>query len=322
MTSRDEPAPPGLRLLDYVFVLRPANLVPLWLFYLNGARLAMRTSDLPLGFFHPSGRVLVGFAAMTAVLGFGYLANQIADVETDRLNRKLHFLPSGLISLRSAWTEAALLVAVAAGLSVWVTASFRWALAAALVLNMTYSLPPVRAKAKAPCDIIWNALGFGIVATLAGASSAAGPSAAIAWRSVAYALAVGGVFASSTILDISGDRALGLRTSAVSLGERRTGALSIALLSAAAVTGAIARDGIALFGSALSLPLMVWAHMTGERAHRIAAGEVSVGVFALLVGLRCPALLALLALVYFGSRGYYRARFGVCYPGPGPREVG
>ncbi len=36
-----------------------------------------------------------------------------------------------------------------------------------------------------------------------------------------------------------------------------------------------------------------------------------------IASIRAPYLLLLLALVYFGSRAYYRARFGLSYPGAG-----
>jgi hypothetical protein len=42
-----------------------------------------------------------------------------------------------------------------------------------------------------------------------------------------------------------------------------------------------------------------------------------VGAVAVVASIRAPYLLPLLAVVYFGSRSYYRARFGFSYPGAG-----
>jgi 4-hydroxybenzoate polyprenyltransferase len=315
MGSRDR----ALRLLDYVFVLRPATLVPLWLFYLNGSTLAASRLSIRLPLFYPARDVALGFVAMTSILGAAFLLNQIADVESDRINEKLYFLPRGIISIRAALLEATLLVILGVGCSVPLSTPFRWLLAASLVLGVTYSVPPVRAKARTPHDLVWNALGFGLVATLAGWSSVGALSREPLWIGLGYSLAVGGVVASTTILDRDGDEASGLRTTGVALGEQRTSVLAIALLVAAAGVGVVVRDPVAALGPILSLPMMVWSHRSGERSNRILANQISVALFSVLVGIRFPFFLVLFALVYLSSRAYYRARFGVSYPGPGTR---
>jgi len=132
-----------------------------------------------------------------------------------------------------------------------------------------------------------------------------------------YTVAVAGVTASTTIPDLEGDRAGGMRTTAAVLGARGASVLTLALVAAAAVGGALLRDPLGFFGPLLSLPLLVRAHLTGERAHRVAANQIMVAVFALVVSVRTPYLLVLLAVVYFGSRAYYRARFDFTYPEAG-----
>ena len=89
------------------------------------------------------------------------------------------------------------------------------------------------------------------------------------------------------------------------------------LVAAAGIAGALLRDPVGFFGPLLSLPMLVRAHLTRDRAHRIAANQFAVGAFVIVASIRAPYLLLLLALVYFGSRGYYRARFGFSYPGAG-----
>jgi hypothetical protein len=93
--------------------------------------------------------------------------------------------------------------------------------------------------------------------------------------------------------------------------------LTIVLVGAAALCGAALRDPLAFFGSLASLPLFVVAHFTCARWHRVAANQIMVVAFALVVAFRVPYMLLLLALVYVGSRIYYRARFGMSYPGAG-----
>ena len=130
-------------------------------------------------------------------------------------------------------------------------------------------------------------------------------------------VAVAGVTASTTVLDVEGDRAERLKTTAAVLGTSGASALTLALVAAAGIAGAVVRDPLGLLGPVLSLPLLVRAHVTRDRAHRIAANQVMVAAFAVVASIRAPYLLLLLAFVYFGSRGYYRARFGFSYPGAG-----
>jgi len=306
-----------VRGLDFVFVLRPAALVPLWIFFLAGARLAASENAIPFPPFRPPRSVLTGLLAMTLVLAGGYILNQMRDLATDRENRKLLLLDRGIVSLGAAQTEIVVLWVSAALLSFWLSPSFRGILAASLALSITYSLPPVRAKARMPWDLVWNAAGFGVAGALSGYASVAALGGRALAVGVVYGLAVAGIIASTTILDVAGDRKAGLRTTALVLGERGAGLLAIALLAVAGILGLVLGDAVAAFGSLLSLPLLVRAEWSGRRPDRIAAHQVAVAVFAVLVGVHAVYLLFGVAAITFVSRFYYRRRFGFVYPGRG-----
>ena len=306
-----------LRVLDFIFILRPTVVVGMWVFFFAGAALAARAGGGSLPLFPPPRALLLGFGAMTAVLGGGCLLNQISDVETDRVNEKLFFLPRGIISMRAAWVELAVVWLLAAVLAAPLSAGFKVVLAASLLLNVTYSAPPVRAKSQCPWDMVWNGLGFGLASAAAGWASVAPLTPAIILLGLTYTLAVAGVTASTTVLDVEGDRALGLRTTAAVLGTSGASTLTLVLVAAAGLMGAVLRDPLGFFGPALSLPLLVRAHVTRDRGHRIAANQLMVAAFVVVASLRAPYLLLLLAIVYFGSRSYYKIRFGFSYPGAG-----
>ncbi len=305
------------RPLDFIFLARPTSLVPLWIFQMAGAWEATRALGRPLPAFGASPPVLLGLLSMTLLLAGGYVLNQIFDLESDRANRKLFLLADGFISLRAAWAELSALWGLAAACSLWLPGQFRLALVASLVLNVTYSTPPARIKARPFVDLLWNGLGFGATAFAAGWSCVAPLGPAWLLPGLSYTLAIGGVIASTTILDMDGDAEQGYRTTGVVLGARRTSLLAVGLLVAASAVGWLASNVLGLFAPLLSLPLMVRAHMTGRRPDRIAANQVSVAVFALMAGVRTPLLLLLLAAAYFGSRAYYSRRFNIAYPGRG-----
>jgi 4-hydroxybenzoate polyprenyltransferase len=303
-------APRSLRFFDYVFLTRPTSLLPLWTFLLAGARAASAAGGSRLPALFPPPGVTIALVAMTGILAGGFILNQISDAEADRLNRKCFLIPEGLVSVRAAWVEFGLLWAIAFGLAAFLPGRFVWVLLGSALLAVTYSAPPVRAKARFPLDLVWNALGFGLLATAAGWTAIARPSTATLLLGASYGLATAGVIASTTIPDIPG----------VALGEAGTSALAIALVASAAVVGGLARDIVGLFAPILSLPLLFRAHATGGRPDRIAANQVAVAVFAVMVGVRLPYLLFLFALVYAGSRLYYHARFGLTYPETGARS--
>ena len=319
MSDEATAARSALRPLDFLFIVRPAALVPLWVFFVYGARLAGRRASGPGFALLPSRETALGLFAMTAILAGGYILNQIRDVETDRANDKLFFLPRGIVSVRAAAIE--MLVLWAAGLcaTLVLPGSFGWWAAAAFVLSVTYSAPPVSAKSRFPLDLIWNGLGFGLVGAGAGWTIVSPPTATMWLLGASYALSVAGIIASTTVLDVEGDRAQGLRTAAVVLGTRGAGSAAVAALVLAAVLGGIGRDVLGLAAPLLSVPLLIVARRSEARRDRIVANQLAVVAFAIIAGGQAPYLLVLLAAVYFGSRAYYRARFGFAYPGPGTR---
>ena len=312
--------PRTLRALDYVFLTRPTSLLPLWTFLLAGAGAASAAGGSRLPILIPPPNVAIALVSMTGILSGGFIINQVCDADADRLNRKCFLIPDGIVSVRAAWIEFGALWAAAAALAFFLPGRFLLVLLGSALLAVTYSAPPVRAKARFPLDLVWNALGFGVLATAAGWAAVAEPSLAALLLGASYGLATAGVIASTTIPDIPGDAGLSVRTTGVVLGESATSGLAIVLVAAAAVVGGIARDALGFFAPLLSLPLLIRAHGTRERSDRIAANQVAVAVFAVIVGVRLPYLLVLFALVYLGSRFYYRARFGLTYPEAGVRS--
>lgn len=85
-----------LKYLDYIFVLRPVLMVPVWTILLlghhQGSRYAAFNRSLPWLFMFS-----------TLFIGGVYLLNQIYDLESDRKNKKLFFLVEGYISKKNAW---------------------------------------------------------------------------------------------------------------------------------------------------------------------------------------------------------------------------
>ncbi|HTY08845.1 MAG TPA: hypothetical protein VMF29_06745, partial [Candidatus Edwardsbacteria bacterium] len=92
--------------LDYLFVLRPILLVPAWTMLLVGHYQGSATHRMT---WRLPGRLWLALGLYSGLMGAVYIVNQIFDVETDRLNRKLFLVADGFVSRPAIAIEAALL---------------------------------------------------------------------------------------------------------------------------------------------------------------------------------------------------------------------
>ena len=82
-----------IRLSDYLFVMRPALLVPVWTLYLRGA--AARSEHVPAA---TDPATIVVLIMHLLLFGGVYVLNQVYDLDTDRVNDKGHILNPNLHS--------------------------------------------------------------------------------------------------------------------------------------------------------------------------------------------------------------------------------
>ncbi|MDD3643711.1 MAG: UbiA family prenyltransferase [Candidatus Krumholzibacteria bacterium] len=297
---------------DFVFLLRPAILLPVWTFFLlgasHGARAGAAAPVLPL---------LAGIASFTAMMGAVYIVNQIADRESDRANGKLFLLSHGIVPARAAWTEAALLVAAAlAAAALTLPRTFLAALCAGLLLGLGYSLEPVRLKRRPVLDLVASGLGSGLVNTLAGWTAIGAPLREI-FVLAPYPLAVAAVHLLTTLADIEGDGACGLRTSGVALGRGKGTVAAGILMTASAGAAAAAGNTVALICALVSLPLFMMAARRGRAADDRAVlmpARAATLCYSAAAAVFYPVYLAWLAAVLALTRLYYSRRFGIRYP--------
>ena len=196
---------------------------------------------------------------MAAVLNAASNAlNQIFDLEIDRLNKPERPLPSGRMTLRTAWTWTMTLYAVALGLAWLVAPGGRrdcfWIVVVAAAFTVLYSAPPARTKRFGLLANLTIAIPRGVLLKVAG------------WAAVKPALTlepwfIGGIFglfllgASTTkdFADMPGDARAGCRTLPVVYGVRRAAwivapffVLPFALISAGAAAGILTGHLLAL----------------------------------------------------------------------------
>jgi 4-hydroxybenzoate polyprenyltransferase len=316
-----------LRLGDYVFVMRPLILIPAWSFYLLGAGTGRRLAGESgfAGFYDSPAPFYYGFACLTAILVCAYLLNQVFDRESDRLNDKGHFLTRGIFRVRTVVMMAVVVFLVASWWYRSVAEAQRPPLLVALVLSLLYSLPPLRLVARPVLDLLANAAGYGGVAFVSGFAAWNGALSTAALLSLPYVCLVGGTFLFTTILDVEGDRSAGKITTSVWIGVRHSVTVACTLV----VAGWFAAFLVSYRSWGESLPLGILSAgvvLFAASAARFARGEAgraaSNTVQAATAVITVPALYLwpeyalLLVPILAAARVYYRARFGISYPGP------
>jgi 4-hydroxybenzoate polyprenyltransferase len=308
------PPPGSARPIDYVFLLRPMILVPVWTFYLLGAWHGRTTSGTQTDPLH----LISGMVAFTLMLGAAYIVNQITDREADRANDKLFLLSHGIISIKGAWIEAAILASSSIAIGFFLLPGrFLIILSISMLLGILYSIEPFRLKRRPVLDIASNAIGSGIVNTLAGWS--AGNASLDGWIVLLpYTLAVASVHMVTALADMDGDRDSGLMTSGVVLGRRKGMILAILLMAGASAASVLVGNRPALYATLLSLPLMAFTLRTGkdkpDHNRSLLSARAATIAFSLTAALFFPFYLPFLVTIVLLTRLYYHRRFGMKYP--------
>lgn len=316
--ARDYPGFAGkfLSALDYLFVLRPMILIPVWLFLLLGYHFGARSAGLSYSPFLPSLKLGATFLAFTGLVGGIYIMNQIADRVSDARNRKCFFIADGIISLRRAWLYIVLLYLAALAVSAFFGWEYRILIVASILLGYLYNMRPFHFKGRAFLDIASNAVGNGMLNFAIGWAAIAplsvGEGAYI--HAVPYMLAVAGVFTNTTVADMEGDLVAGERTTALFMGRRASGVLALLFMTASAIVAYMVSDWFCLSAVGLSLPLFAVALISDRVRWYMVSYKLTTFIFALAAGVLFWWFVPILIGSILLTKWYYRLRFNLKYP--------
>ena len=128
-----------LKYLDYIFLMRPVLMPPVWTILLLGhARSAQLSGET-----HLPG---LGLLLVTFLVGGVYVLNQIFDIESDRLNQKLLFLAKGYISKGAAIVETILLNMLSVIPAFLISLKLGFLFLLGTIFGFLYSAPPFSFK--------------------------------------------------------------------------------------------------------------------------------------------------------------------------------
>ncbi|HAD81079.1 MAG: hypothetical protein A2509_07870 [Candidatus Edwardsbacteria bacterium RIFOXYD12_FULL_50_11] len=299
-------------LLDYLFVLRPILLVPAWTMLLVGYFRAQ--GHLAVSLKLP-GEFWLAMLIYSGLMGAVYIINQIFDVETDRLNKKLFLVAEGYVNKTAIIIESIILFLTAIFIGFWkFSILFGVIITLSGILGLLYSVPPFKFKAKPFLDMLANGLGYGLLAFAAGWLSAGRDNANLWLFSMPYVLAVSAVYLNTTIPDHNSDKATGNITTGVFIGIKVTRWLALALMLGSLLLSIHFKDHLCLAASGAALPLFVMAVISGNMKWTMLSYQAGSLMLVVLSGMLFPIYIPILIATFLALKFYHKWRFGMDYP--------
>lgn len=307
----------GIKMFDYIFVIRPTLLFPVWTVYLGGhaaqsqfGQSISRISWQGLWNFD----YLLGGMLLTFCMGAAFVLNQLSDVQSDHYNNKLYLIAHGDIGRNEAIIESLILTLPALLLGFLLKVSFGIALTCCvLVAGILYSCRPFLFKDHPHAGFLCNGAGA-LVVFIAG-WLIRGDSELMMWLHVLpYVFALWSLFFFTTLPDREGDRKAGKITVGVKYGVHFCINCALFFNVATIVTAYVLKNYYILIPALLTLPLFIHTAIRRRLEDGVRTTKFGLLCVALAFCYRFPGFLLLLVLVFFASKWYYKKRFGINYP--------
>jgi 4-hydroxybenzoate polyprenyltransferase len=316
------------KVFDCFFLLRIPLLAPVWTILILGW-ISGNQYAAPGGVFTNAvswsqlGILWTGIFGFSLIVASIYVVNQIADIESDRINHKLFLLPHRIVSIRTAWVLALFCAVSGMLISIFLGPVFIFLFATGLFLGFLYDLPPFELKNHAWGGVISNILGHGVLTFLIGwflskelFSFTTGLLKTGLLSSAAAGFANGAVFLATTIPDAEGDRRTGKKTFCVRFGERATAKTATVFCALALIFSLFIEFNrwVMVIPTLVSLLLFLTFTFSAKKEMAFQVFKWPVFLLSATVALYIPEYAFLIFATFFGSRIYYRNRFGIEYP--------
>lgn len=203
------------KLIAYVKLVKPLNSSKSTIYY---GFCSFVGSLLAASWKIPLSAALSVATAVTLSAFAIYAVNDIYDVKIDAINASERPIPSGKISLNEAKTIAVVLFIISFLVAMSVSSTALLCVAVFSGLGVGYSVPPFRFKDGYFANVCW---GLGIAVVIIGGASVSSINADSIVAAFALAFLTGGCGLTKDLKDIEGDKALGIRTIPLLLGEKR-----------------------------------------------------------------------------------------------------
>lgn len=314
-----------LSIFDYVFILKPVNLFPVWAVFLAGHYLEGELHAAPVNpgdvVRQPVDNVLWVGLAVTLLVGALFVLHQVMDRQS-RHRDSLPLIAPGRLTPKAAFIEAAVLLI--AGLAVGFAFSLKIGLvlfALVLLAGYFYSFAPFRLKDKPIAALLITGVAA-LAIFCAGWFINGHMSREIFIYAVPYICALMSfhVYASLPEGDEKDYEEDEKTTFALRFGLPATVYVGLLFELASMVTAFVMQDELIFYPTFFSLPFYVWAAISVNKAEMVRAVKYPILMLALTMCFKWGivhsgnAFVYFIIAVYVLSKLYYRLRFGVDYP--------
>ncbi len=308
-----------MKYLDYFFITRPILFFPGWATLLLGrwyGNLYFGSKSFSVG-----NSILPGFGDILLIPGFGFLMggcfilNQIADIETDRLNSKLYFLHEGHVSAAAAWREALILILLGTALFFY-NGNFDLVIIALLFVFITgyfYNFNPFRAKDRVLSGLMANILMGEAAFAMGFLFEAPHRWQTMLIASIPLLLINTGLYVLTTLPDIGGDRESNKKTIGAWLGVEK-GIIAGGLLIVGGLFFLPFPAEWSWIALIFSLPPVLYMFFKRELKTAVIALKFTIFGVALSVSLYWIWFAVLGIAAFWFTKYYFRKRFNADYP--------
>lgn len=318
-----------LSFLDYIAILRPLLLIPVWTMVLLGYYKGISSNistlvtlpfigSVPI-ILYPSSKILITLFLYSLLMGAVYITNQITDSRTDEINGKLYLIAGGYVRKDILKVQIVIFFFISIIIAFFkFQRIYLYLIILSIILGILYSTRPIRLKGKPFFDLFVNALGFGIVAFAVGWESGNKTSFNTLVDSLPYFFCISAAFINTTIPDMEGDIHIGDLTTGAFLGVRKSCILSTILVSLVPFISWFHKDFISFIASLVSLPFFIYMTITNWNENKLSSiiltTKISLLILSILVAILMPFYFILLVLTVLFVKLYYQIRFNINYP--------
>ncbi len=182
------------------------------------------------------GRILLGTLLAGPVLcGVSQIINDYFDRDIDAVNEPNRLIPSGLVSMQQIVLTIAALLVVGVGLGIYLGPNVAQLSAIGLLMAISYSAPPMRAKRNGWIGNALVAVSYEGLAWLAGHAAFAPLTSSTVLIAMLYSFGAHGIMTINDYKSLSGDLVSGIRTIPVLHGVKAAAWLTVIAMDLAQV---------------------------------------------------------------------------------------
>ncbi|MEA1986630.1 MAG: UbiA family prenyltransferase [Candidatus Marinimicrobia bacterium] len=304
-----------LKFLDYIFVLRPTLFFPTWTMSLLGTIIALNSDEMNWTLI-PDLSILFYLFLFTILMGALFIMNQLVDVKTDKINKKLFLIADGFISIKFAKWEMVILIILffIGSIGNWLFMFLGFL--QLLFWGIFYDYQPFNWKGKPFLGILSNMMG-GLLSMLMGWSifhSYQDISLQVFLNFLPYLLGFASVYLLTTIPDEKGDEEDNKKTMAVKHGIKKTLLFALILIVGTVLVGIWNMDFKIIVPAGLATPFFTFAYYKSSTKETLRAIRFGVFFLSMVVVVFQSWYLLLVTITFFVSKYYYKNRFNLNYP--------